>query len=259
MSFFAAALWTLGASLMVSLLAGLVDALRPGSLEDLVSLSACHALAYSVALFVVLTIYARKSSGRVLLGLTAPRPLDLVAALLVGAGSAPLLNALGDAWVARFNTVDAADDAADHDLLGHVAGGRFTLVLVLGLLLPLISELFVRGAVFGGLRRGRTAGWCIVCTAVFFGATYSAAMPEWFILGLGLAWLREATGSLWSSLVARVAFASVPLVPLFLGHSLDDDFAYPHWVWGASAAAVTVGLLFIKWTSVRRIAPPRAP
>ena len=135
-----------------------------------------------------------------------------------------------------------------------MAGGRITLVIVLGLLLPLISELFVRGAVFGGLRRGRTAGWCIVCTAAFFGATYSAAMPMWFILGLGLAWLREATGNLWACLVARVAFASVPLIPLFLGHTLDDDFAYPHWMWPASVAAVTVGLATLAWTSRRRTA-----
>jgi membrane protease YdiL (CAAX protease family) len=252
MSFFAAALWTLGASLLVSMVAGLVDALRPGSVNDLVSLSACHALAYSVALLVVLQIYARKSSGRVLLGLTAPRPLDLVAALLVGAGSSPLLNALGDAWVSRFSTDGDGDDSADQAILEHVAGGRFTLVIVLGLLLPIVSELFVRGAVLGGLRRGRTAGWSIVCTAVFFGATYTAAMPMWFVLGLGLAWLREATGNLWSSLVARVAFAMVPLVPLFLGHSLYDTLVYPRWAWGASIGAVAVGLAYLKWTSVRR-------
>ncbi len=249
MSFFAAALWTLGGSLFVSLLAGLVDSLRPGSVNDLVSLSACHALAYSVALLVILQMYARKSSGRELLGLTRPRPLDLLAALLVGAGSAPLLNALGDAWVAKLDTVD---DATDLAILGHVAGGRFTLVLILGLVLPLVSEIFVRGAVYGGLRRGRTAGMCIVATAVFFGSTYSAALPMWLVLGLGLAWLREATGNVWASLVARVAFASVPLVPLFLGRSLDDDYVYPHWVWAASVAALVLGLLFIKWTSVRR-------
>jgi membrane protease YdiL (CAAX protease family) len=252
MSFFAAARWTLGASLFVSLLAGLVDSLRPGSLNDLVSLSACHALAYSAALLVILQMYARSSSGRQLLGLTRPRPLDLLAALLVGAGSAPLLNALGDAWVAKLDTVDDATDQADQAILSHVAGGRFTLVLILGLLLPLVSEIFVRGAVYGGLRRGRTSGMCIVATAVFFGSTYSAALPMWLVLGLGLAWLREATGNVWASLVARVAFASVPLVPLFLGRSLDDDFVYPRWVWGASVAALALGLLFIKWTSVRR-------
>ena len=187
-----------------------------------------------------------------LLGLTRPRPLDLLAALVAGAASSPLLNALGDAWIAKLDAGNDDDVAADQALIGHVAGGRFTLVLVLGLLLPLVSEIFVRGAVYGGLRRGRTAGMCIAATAIFFGSTYTAALPMWLLLGAALAWIREMTGNVWASLVARVAFASVPLIPLFLGRSLDDDFVYPRWVWGASAAGVVLGLLFIKWTSVRR-------
>jgi len=64
-------------------------------------------------------------------------------------------------------------------------------------LAPIAEELLFRGALFGWLRARTGARFTILATAALFGAIHilPILMPVGFVLGLGLGWVRERTGS----------------------------------------------------------------
>ncbi|MGZ4119818.1 MAG: CPBP family glutamic-type intramembrane protease [Actinomycetota bacterium] len=85
-------------------------------------------------------------------------------------------------------------------------------------LAPLAEEAFFRGFVFRGLRRWLRPGWAIVLSATVFGLAHLIPLIMLPIFGLGilLASIVEARGSLVPSIFAHATFNAVGFIQLFI-------------------------------------------
>jgi len=123
---------------------------------------------------------------------------------------------------------------------------RVGLVLVLAVVLPIVTELFFRGALYGRLRRDRTEGYAVFATTAFFVlATFDPrSMASALGLGAALGWLRARTGSTIPAVCAHVAFYLVPLAPVIVGGALKDDATWSMrlTLGGAAVAALALAL-----------------
>ena len=91
----------------------------------------------------------------------------------------------------------------------------FLLMAVYG---PVCEELAFRGAIYGGYRKDGNRAWGIVLSGFLFGLIHmnfnQAAYA--FAIGVLLAMLVEATGSLWSSILYHVLFNAQSVCLLYL-------------------------------------------
>lgn len=80
-------------------------------------------------------------------------------------------------------------------------------LLVLAVLVaPLCEEIFFRGFVLPGLRRGLATGWAIVVSALVFGLAHAdlGSLPVLIVIGLLLAILRWWSGSIYPGLLLHM-------------------------------------------------------
>jgi membrane protease YdiL (CAAX protease family) len=220
LSFFSAALWTLLALFLDILFLGMTEAGREGAFFDLVSRTACQALAYSIVFFAILRVHEPDTSIRHVLALRAPSVLAILLGLAVGAALSLPSEWLDQALDVRFPRPPQEKDALDRLLSVATVGKRITLVLTLVVLQPALDELFFRGAVFTPLRRTHRAETVIVATAAFetLGSLSPRAMLSLLVATLVFAWIRGATGSIFPSMLARMAYYGVAIVPMAFGH-----------------------------------------
>ncbi len=71
---------------------------------------------------------------------------------------------------------------------------------------PFCEEVFFRGFVFPGLRRGMSVGWAILVSSLLFATAHAdpGSFPVLFVIGLALAFLRWRTRSLWPSILLHM-------------------------------------------------------
>ena len=90
------------------------------------------------------------------------------------------------------------DLGADEGVLGSIAAG----LLIIGVA-PISEEIFFRGFMFKGLRRGTPFVAAALISATIWGAFHYTGPDTWGVVlqlavfGVALAWLYERTGSLW--------------------------------------------------------------
>jgi membrane protease YdiL (CAAX protease family) len=90
------------------------------------------------------------------------------------------------------------DLGADEGVLGSVAAG----LLIIGVA-PISEEIFFRGFMFKGLRRGTPFIAAALISATIWGVFHYTGPDTWGVVlqlavfGVALAWLYERTGSLW--------------------------------------------------------------
>jgi membrane protease YdiL (CAAX protease family) len=242
LSFVSAAIWTLAALFLDLLFLGITESAREGAFFDLVSRTACEALAYSIVFFAILRVHEPETSIRHVLALRAPSIIAVVLALAIGAALALPSEWLDQALDARFPRLPAEKEALDRLLSVSTTGKRITLVVTLVVLQPAFDELFFRGAIFTPLRRTRRAETVIVATAAFetLGSLSPRAMISLLVVTLVFAWIRGATGSIFPSMLARMAYYGVAIVPLAMGR---DALKPTKMLLLGSAVAFVVGLL----------------
>ena len=239
-SFLAAALWTSGITLLVGLLIQVTESVRPGAIGDIVNDTACQVLAYSIVILAMLRVYAPSSPMRDALGFRAVAPLHIVFAAIAGACLYPGMSTLEDFFARRFPLAPEELDLTLRLFSAPTRSSRITLVLALGLVMPIAEEVFFRGILFGGLRKGRGMGMAIVATAVYYTSTRldPRVFATTFVLGLVLGWLRGTSKSVVPAIVAHVAYLAVPLVPVARGADATADVVYsPAWSFGGLAIA----------------------
>ena len=109
--------------------------------------------------------------------------------------------------------------------------GALPLVLTfisLVILPPLTEEILIRGFLYSSLKKGLPLLWAALITSLVFavahlpeggaaGPLYIAAIDT-FILSLVLIYLREKTGSLWSSITLHAVKNGVAFLALFIFH-----------------------------------------
>jgi uncharacterized protein len=71
---------------------------------------------------------------------------------------------------------------------------------------PFCEEVFFRGFVFPGLRRGMSVGWAIIISSLLFGVAHAdpGSFPVLFVIGLALAFLRWRTQSIWPCMMLHM-------------------------------------------------------
>jgi len=219
LSFVSAAVWTLLALFLNLLVLGLTEAGREGAFYDLVSRTGCGVLSYSIVLFGILRLHEPETSIRHVLALRAPSVLAVILAIAIGAALSLPSEWLDQLLDARFPRPPQEKEALDKILSVATAGKRVALVLTLVLFQPAFDELFFRGALFTPLRRTRRAETVIVATAAFetLGSLSPRAMISLLAATLVFAWIRATTGSIVPSIVARMAYYGVAIIPIAIG------------------------------------------
>ena len=229
LTFVAAAAWTVGTMLFSQVALSITEAVRPGAFGDLVNVTFCHVLAYSTVTFAMLRVHAPETRVRRVVGFRAVPFLALVLAGAVGAGLFPALSTL-DALVARRFPPSAEEVEAVGKLMAAATlGRRVFLAAALLVIMPIIEEVYFRGLIFGGLRRGRKAGQVILGSALYFALAHAdpTSFASVLALGIVLGWMRDRTGSILPTMVAQSAFFAVPIVPILRGRDPLADDVYP--------------------------------
>jgi hypothetical protein len=250
LSLAAAAVWTIVALFLDLLFSQMIEAGREGALFDLVSRTACRALAYSVVFFIILRVHEPQTSIRRVLALRAPAPLGIVLALLVGAALALPTDWLDQALEVHFPRPEIDKEALDRLLSVTTMGKRVAMILTLVFVQPAFDELFFRGALFTPLRRTRRAETVIVATAAV--ETLGSFSPRLMLSLLGVtlvfAWIRGTTGSIFPGVVARMAYSAVSVVPIAIGREAPKPTKL--WLLGSAALGI-LGLIGLQILSRR--------
>ena len=242
LSLTAAALWTVALWLLEHICFEVTEALRPGAITDIVSVSGCVVLATSVIVFAMMRVHAPDGSVRATLGVRGLGPIRLLLSAAAGVGLCPALSTVDDLIAKRWPYDDPEALASIDKLLGsstHVA-----LVVGVFVVIPLAREAFFRGVVFGELRQTTSVVVTVAATSLLF-TVFSLdwrSMPTALVLALSLGWLRARTGSVIAPVVAHLAFWSVQGIPILRGADPAADITYPtNWV-GAGMALAIVAL-----------------
>lgn len=82
---------------------------------------------------------------------------------------------------------------------------------------PFVEEFVFRGAIFGGMRESAPAWKSMLLSALLFGMMHMNfnQMGYAFVLGIGMALLVEATGSIWASVLFHIAVNARSVIALF--------------------------------------------
>ena len=241
-TFVLAAVWTLLVAVMVGVMITLIDAAHPGAFVDVVTVATCKLLAYSIVLFAILRLHAPESSIRDALAVRRPPVLVVLLAAAAGAGLSPAAMWLDDALAKRFPPSPMELDAYARIFDTPTPSKKVALLLALVVVIPLCDELFFRGALFTPLKRGRRAQAVVLATAAYdtlLGGAQPREIPAILATALTLAWLRAVTGSVIPSVVARVAFFAVQVVPIVL---LAHDLTLSPLVAGGGVGAAMLSL-----------------
>ncbi len=235
---------------VLALVVGLTDAGREGARLDIVSQTGCAAVAYSVVFFGVLRVHEPETSIRHVLALRRPSVIAVILAIAIGVGMSLPSEWLEQATIARLPRSPQEQEALDAIYSISTTGRRVALVATIVVAQPILDELFFRGALFTPLRRTHRAEAVIVATAAFETLVQFSPrmMISLFAASLIFSWIRGATGSIFPSILARMAFYGISVVPLALGHDAPRP---TRTLLVGSAALSLVGLFGLSFLSRR--------
>lgn len=224
LTFFGAAVWSIGATALFQLVLLLAFALKPKADFDIVAGVACQAAAYLLALFLFVRIYEPETRlGEVVAARRADFSLCALAVALGVALQFPV-SALG-ALVAKLWPYSSSELLARAQHLEALTlGKQIAVVVSVCLVGPLVEELFFRGALYRGLRRRHTAGMATIGVAAFFAAAHQDGrvfLPI-LVVGLAMTQLRALSGSLLPALLLHVAFNAASILPT-LGEPIEPE------------------------------------
>jgi membrane protease YdiL (CAAX protease family) len=103
----------------------------------------------------------------------------------------------------------------------------WTAIFVIALLPPFCEELAFRGVVYGGYRRDCRPLAAVVMSALLFGLMHGNInqLAYAFVIGLAMALLVEATGSIWPSILMHIVINSRAVIAMFaLDHFYEGIF-----------------------------------
>jgi hypothetical protein len=252
LSYAFALVWTFAATLVSILAVKALTAVRGQPVTDIVTLGGVIAVTLIGASIIVLRIYTPERRGREAFALRPTHPA--LAALSLGLGLAlyvPVSSVQG--VVERLYPAPAEELAARAIMLNADSAARaVAIVLVAGCLLPLVEELFYRGALFGALRRTHSGPASAVVVAVCYvlGNVDLRGWPSALIVGMAASHLRLHSGSLLAPLAFNVGLSAVRIAAILEGvASVSRPIAAP-WSIQLGCWALAVALL----VAVQRLA-----
>lgn len=120
------------------------------------------------------------------------------------------------------NTVEA--------ISGDVLQMPFPIMLfMMGIFGPFSEEFVFRGIIFRGYKNSGSVFWSVFWSALLFGLMHLNFNQAAYAIALGImfALLVEATGSLWSSVVAHMAFNSWQVCMMYLSERIPQELLGP--------------------------------
>jgi membrane protease YdiL (CAAX protease family) len=250
LSFLAAMGWTVGGALLPALAVAITDEVRPGMSADLVNITACQLLMYSVLVLAMVRVYEPEARLRDVVALRRTAVIPMLLAAIAGAALSPALDAVDRLVQRRFPLTAEEIEQIDKLTTATTLAQRITILVAFVVVSPLCEALFFQGLIYGGLRRGRVSLLAVLGTMTLFAMWRDPrTMASMVALGFVLTWLRSRSGSVVPALVASVTFYLVPVVPLLLGRPDIDHYPLP-WVLGGAAlgsgATALAGWLFTR-------------
>ena len=110
-SFLAGAGWAISATLLLDVAVAVTELARPGALQDLVSLTGCHVLTYSLVAFLMLRIYEPDADIRQVLAVRPAPALAFPLCVAIGAGVYPILSICLGSQLIRYSNHTTATTA----------------------------------------------------------------------------------------------------------------------------------------------------
>lgn len=98
-------------------------------------------------------------------------------------------------------------------------------LLLIGVYGPICEELTFRAVFYQGYKKSGTVFYAIFFSALTFGFVHMNLnqMPYAFVIGIMLALLREATGSMWGPILFHVIFNSHSVVMMYISKAIYGD------------------------------------
>lgn len=219
LSFVQAFLWTFVASLLLVGLLQISTGIWPVFGASLVNLGALEVLVFVSATLGVLRVHApAATAGEALAARTTPPALLLLGlalglALHAPAESVQRLVELVTPTPSELLALRAELFRADTPLR------TAAIVLVAGCAVPLVEELFFRGALFSGLAREHSARAASIVTALCFalGRPDPRAWPALLLVGASLSYVRLVGGSVLPCIALHVGFNGAEIAAAFSG------------------------------------------
>jgi membrane protease YdiL (CAAX protease family) len=218
MSTMAALGWTAASVLLLFFALSVTDSVKPRETVDVVNDAACRVLSYSALLFVIVRLHAPTSPLRFVFAMRKTSVLGSIAAVLAAAPLSLALSFVED-WTLRQAPLPEDAERASHLPPLDTMGERAVCVVAFYLVVPIFEDLFFRGMIFTGLRRGRPEGPALTACAILAAASGALGDPRFFpvvlILSLFVTWVRARSGSLVPAIAAHIAYG-IPEAALLL-------------------------------------------
>lgn len=99
---------------------------------------------------------------------------------------------------------------------------RVLMVVMVVCAAPFVEELVFRGVLLSGLTHKLSVGWAILVSAVIFGCAHLPDFNVWYpipaliLLGLGMAWVRVRSRSLWPSVTLHATNNLLAVIAWFV-------------------------------------------
>jgi membrane protease YdiL (CAAX protease family) len=173
----------------------------------------------AVALIVASVLATRRRGALRTLGIVRLEGRWIVASIGVAIG----LVLTSELLLTLLRAAGSDDPTAElADLFETMSPAWFALNLVLGAaLVPLAEEMFYRGLLFAWIEDWAGTAIGAVASAAFFAVSHVSVSAEYaaviFLLGIALAWLYRAAGSLWASVIAHGVNNAAAFVLLWVG------------------------------------------
>lgn len=254
--------WTFGTIFVQAFLENGLLGARTASRDDLTKLFACQLAAYLLGTFLILRVHAPQAKIREFLALRGTHLAFYPLALALGA----LIQIPSEAvarFVVRTHPMEPGGNLLE-GITGETVSRKILLAGIVVVLGPLLEEIFFRGALFKPLERGHASmrSLAILFTGLLFAAVHLSwhfFIPYW-MLGLCMGFLRQASGSLVPSLLFHAGFNGVTLYYALVPDPTDVDplAPLPRWMVLAGFAGTAALLALVHLVSRRTGAAARA-
>ena len=207
--------WGVLAWLGMNVVMTLLVTLRPDRSHDVVGFTLCSALVFCACTYTMARFYLPTRSLGEALGARSVTPLAYLLGALVGVALILPATWLDDLVIARFPISDEHRAFIEQALTFNSIGHKVAFALAAIVIGPAFEDLLFRGVLYRAVRRAAPGHVAIVVSAVAFTLAHGdnlRALPYVLLGGLVLGCLREASGSVWVSLAAHVAYNATQVV-----------------------------------------------
>jgi membrane protease YdiL (CAAX protease family) len=210
MSFFVAALWSVGALSAFITTGMLLVSLSPGALHDPLSGVLCQAIGFLTVLYFMLLVHEPGQPLSQALGFRRTSVWLIIVAILIGVSLHGPLDMISALTEKAFPIPDETRRDMEQFLDVSTLQRKIGLLVAAGLVGPVVEEVFFRGGIYRSLRRVHPAAITLIGVSLLFAGAHHDwrnLLPD-FLGGLAMGYVRIMSGSIWPAILVHAAFNS---------------------------------------------------